>query len=185
MDTDAELEAWTNATAGRIMLRRHSVTGELQTELIPSGKTIHLSPMERKMNQEVAANEDLDVFLNGSLQPVRLLEGEASSEAMAAHPNHLSEDEARRLFKASPDAFAARLDEITNPAAVERLLALAEDPGIGATFHQHQQVQARLNVLNAPQQVDHIRTHAPGRDGRPAIDVDPLDQGMSKAVTPN
>lgn len=180
-DVDSDLEAWRNAMAGRVVVTKFGADGKLRSELVSSGKVIHLSPAERKINQEAAANEDLDVFLNGCLQPVRLVKGDKSSEEMASHPNHLTDEEALALFRGPKEQFVERLATITNAAAVQRLLDLAEDPSTGASFQQHELVQARLEVV-AVQPMQHIRGHAPARDGRPALDVG--GEGMPNAVTP-
>lgn len=179
--TDENMEAWRNAMAGRVVVTKFGADGKLRSELVASGKVIHLSPAERKINQEAAANEDLDVFLNGCLQPVRLVTGDKSSEEMAAHPNHLTDEEALALFKAPKEDFVARLASITNAAAVQRLLDLAEEGSTGASFQQHELVQARLEAVQV-QPMQHIRGHAPARDGRPALDVG--GEGMPNAVTP-
>lgn len=180
--TPGELEAWQNATKGRVVLRKYSERGEVRQEMVGSGKIVQISPSERRMNQELAWSESADAFLNGTLQPVRLIEGDEDAVALESHPNHLSDAQARKLFKGNLATFGDRLEQITNPAAVERLLELAEDPEIGASFHQHRMVQDRLKKLIEPTIVDHVKGRAPARDGRPDLDV---QDGQSRPVTPH
>lgn len=181
VDTEIEgLEAWRNATAGRVIVTKFAADGSRRAEMISSGKVIHLTPAERKLNQELAANDDLDVFLNGCLQPVRLLDTE-ESKVLASHPNHLTDEEAVALFKVSSDVFIDRLSQITNASAVDRLLKMAEDPKVGASFHQYSLIRERLEaVAEAP--MDNIRGYAPPRDGRPGIEVD--RESIPNGVTP-
>lgn len=178
------LEAWQCAIPGRVMIRKYALNGEVRTELVASGRVIHLTPTERKLNQEVAISEDLDVFLNGAMQPVRLLEDGEDSEAIATHPNHLTETQARRLFKGAAKNLVERLAQITNRSAVERLLELAEDPATGASYQQHQLITARLKALDPEVDLGHVKTRAPARDGRPEIDTDVSREGVPRAVTP-
>lgn len=175
------LEAWQNATKGRVVVRKYGVGGDIRQEMVGPNRVIQLSPQERRLNQELAWSEEADAFLNGTLQPVRLVEGDEDAEALASHPNHLSDTAAKKMFSQSLDKFAARLEEITNPAAMERLLGLAEDPTTGASFHQHKMVEERLTKLLAPEKIDHIKGHAPARDGRPDLEI---IEGQSRAVTP-
>lgn len=175
------LEAWKNSTPGRVIVTKYGVDGSRRSEMISSGRVIHLTPEERKLNQELAANDELDVFLNGVLQPVRLLEDDESSRRMADHPNHLTDAEAVKLFKGSTDAFVERLSLITNATAVERLLSLAEDPKIKASFQQHKLIKERLEAVSEAE-IMHVRGSAPARDGRPEVQLE--RENIPNAVTP-
>lgn len=177
-----KLEAWRNATAGRVIVQKYSVDGvTLRPELVGPGKTIHLTPLERKYNQEICASEELDVFLNGRLQPVSLVEDDASSREMAEHPNHITDEEGLALFTKSLEEFENRLMVITNATTVKRLLELAEEPGSNSTFHQHRMLKERIKALVEAN--DRIRPGvAPARDGRPEVELD-KDQ-IPRAVTP-
>ncbi len=177
-----KLEAWRNATAGRVIVQKYGVDGvTLRPEMISPGKTIHLSPLERKYNQEIAATEELDVFLNGRLQPVSLVDDDESSRQMAEHPNHITDDESVALFESSLEDFEKRLNLITNVSTVQRLISLAEDPDNNASFHQHRMLRERAS--NLAEATDRIRsTNAPARDGRPEVELD--RDLVPRAVTP-
>lgn len=179
--TKTKLEAWKNATPGRVIVQKYASDGvTLRGEMVSSGKVIHLSPQERKYNQEIAASEDLDVFLNGRLQPVSLLTDDESSRKMAEHPNHITDEEGIALFSVSTEDFEGRLNLITNATAIQRLLELAENPNNESSFHQHKMLEKRLRELS--DRVDSIRSAAPARDGRPEVELD-KDQ-VPRPVTP-
>lgn len=170
---DADLETWKNATKGRVVIQRLSALGERRHEMIGGGKMFHLTPRERRVNQELAANRDLDVFLNGTLQPVRLVEEDADSQSLKGNPNHLAEDDIKSLFRAHHKTFEARLSEITNSSALEHLLAVAKEEDTRATVKQLERIRARLTEVD-PSNVEYVTTHA---------EPDPRSTGM-KAMTP-
>ncbi len=157
-----QLETWMNVTKGRVVLRRVGSLGQIRHEMVGGGKTVHITPQERRMNQEVAANEDLDFFLNGTLQPIHLEEGE-DTEALRNNPNLWGDDEqVRRLFKAGSDVFAERLSIIKNSSALERLKELAYQDETGATVAQARMIDARLAQV-APS-VDMLHPEQSGAD---------------------
>jgi hypothetical protein len=99
------------------------------------------------MNQELAASEEQDVFLNGVLQPVRLLEDAEDFERLKASPNHVSEDDVRSMFRLKAAAFTERLSQISNAAALERLMEIARSEEVDATLRQFEAIQARLAAV--------------------------------------
>lgn len=173
VEPDADqIETWQNVTKGRVVLQRLGALGQKRPEMIGADKVFHITPVERRMNQEAAANEDLDVFLNGTLQPLHLLEDSEDYKTLTANPNLLGDDDQiRRLFKANNDVFAARLAEIKNPSALERLLVLAQQDETGATVAQLRMIEARNQQVTP--KIDSIHPDAP--DG---------ERNAIKAVTP-
>lgn len=174
-DADS-IETWQNVTRGRVVLNRLGALGQKRPDMIGAGKTFHITPQERRINQEAAANPDLDVFLNGTLQPVNLPSDNGEDySAITSNPNLLGDDtQIKRLFKASDDTFAERLGEIKNASALERLKDLANQDDTGARVAQLRMIEARLAQI-APE-VTNIHPDATGPDGR--------DRGTIKAVTP-
>lgn len=174
-DADS-LETWQNVTRGRVVLNRIGAMGAKRPDMIGAGKTFHITPLERRINQEAAANSDLDVFLNGTLQPVHLPgdNGEDYSK-LIENPNLLGDDnQIKRLFKANDEVFAERLSEIKNASALERLKDLANQDETGARVSQLRMIEARITQV-APA-IENIHPDATGPDGR--------DRGTIKAVTP-
>ncbi len=145
-----ELETWKNPTEGRVWINRLNHRGELdKVEVVAGGRTFHISSHERKLNQEMAYNSDLDIFANGTLAPVRLIEGSDDAREFAANPNLLTEDDMRGLVrksKGTTDAFVERLATIKNPATLERLLTLARDED--APLSRVEAIQARLGEVS-------------------------------------
>lgn len=149
-------ETWRNETQGMIVLKRVARTGELVDEILTAGKVIHLTPAERRMNQELFAEESYDFFKNGTLSPVRLIETEEDAAQLRSNPNHVSEDEMRSLFKSrSLKAFQERVDQITNPVALNKLLKLAEAED--ATIKQVDTIKGRLEKVS-PSLFSEVRT---------------------------
>lgn len=140
-------ETWRNETQGMVVLKRVSRTGDLTDEVLTAGKVIHLTPAERRMNQELVAEEAYDYFTNGTLSPVRLIETEEDAAELRTNPNHISEDEMKGLFKSrSLKAFQERVDQITNPVALNKLLRLAESED--ATIKQVDAIKGRLEKVS-------------------------------------
>jgi hypothetical protein len=150
---EGDFESWQNATRGRVVITKLDARGQKRHDMVGPGKIFHVTPRERRMNQELAANEDQDVFMNGTLQPVRLLEGTEDAKEIAASPNHISETDVKGLFKAHHKTFEKRVAEITNPATLERLLEVAREDEVNATVRQVELVQARLAEV-APNMAD-------------------------------
>ncbi len=187
-DTDTELESWKNPTAGRVWVNRLDHRGDLKkTELVGSGKTFHLSAAERRANQEMAYNTDLDVFANGTLTPVRLVGSAEEAAAFAANPNHMTEDDMRSLVnkpkgKAS-ELFTERLGSIRNAATLERLLALAREED--APLSRVEAIQTRLTEVNPTAFTQHVTTTAtPASPEAAAGPSAARRQGNTRGVTP-
>lgn len=146
-----ELETWKNPTAGRVWINRLNHRNELdKVEVIAGGRTFHISSQERKLNQEMAYSPDLDLFANGTLTPVRLIEGSEDAREFAANPNLLTEDDMRGLVKktkGATDAFVERLATIKNPATLERLLSLAREED--APLSRVEAIQSRLGEVSS------------------------------------
>ena len=174
-DADS-IETWQNVTRGRVVLNRLGELGQKRPDMIGAGKTFHITPRDRRINQEAAANPDLDVFLNGTLQPVHLPSDNGEDySAITSNPNLLGDDaQIKRLFKATDDVFAERLGEIKNASALERLKDLANQDETGARVSQLRMIEARLTQI-APE-ITNIHADATG--------ADPDRGAQIKAVTP-
>lgn len=158
---DPGLELWRNGGRARVVVKRFGHDGKVRSELIGAGKAFHLTPTERRMNQEMTATPAQDIFTNGTLQPVRLLDGEPDTQSLLDNPNHIPDDDARKVFKLPDPQFKARIDAVTNEAALQTLLNLANERSTRATVWQMRAVEARLAAV-APA-VDHIRGEAPAQ----------------------
>lgn len=143
---DTKFESWKNVGQGRIyILRQDRLTGLSKHELVNAGRTFQISKEERQLNQENAANDDLDIFANGMLVPVRLLEGDEESEALATNPQYLAESELGSLFDLHWKQFEKRVSELRSPVTLDRLKDAGKERD--ATVKQMAVIEARLAEL--------------------------------------
>lgn len=143
-----DLETWKNVAAGRVVLKQYNQRGELHDVLLAGGKVVHLTPNERRINQELAATDDLDVFKNGFLSPVKLLDDEPDSAVLKANPNVMGEDEMVGLFKAHHKTFEKRIADISSETVLRRLSDLGKAEN--ATFKQLELISSRLAEVAPP-----------------------------------
>lgn len=177
-----DLETWKNPNEGRVWINRIDHRGELsKDEIIGPGKVFHMSALERRLNQEMASDPDLDIFTNGTLSPVRLIEGSADAEAFKSNPNLMTEGDMKDLFKPAKteaakaeatDAFTTRLTAIKNPATLDRLLSLARTED--APLSRVEAIENRIREIAGVQSAS-VDTRS-SLSGRPAA---------AKAVTPS
>jgi hypothetical protein len=161
----SELESWKNASLGRVVLKKYNQRGELADEMVTGGKVFHISPKERRINQEMAASPDLDFFQNGFLTPVRLIETEEDAAELASNPNLLSEEDMRGLFKGNWKAFDQKVQEISNLTTLKRMLEVAQE--VDATIRQVDVVNARIQEIDP---ADHVEIgHAGNFDERTGL----------------
>lgn len=146
---EPEVETWMNAAPGMVVVKRLDHRGDFtKDEVVYSGKSLHITPQERRMNQEMAASADQDVFQNGFMTPLRLVGSAEEEREIAANPNLMSESDMRGLFKGHWKSFDAKLATITNTVALQRMLAMAEDPEIDASVRQVQRIKDRLGEVS-------------------------------------
>lgn len=143
------IEVWKNRSEGTVALSRLGDYGRTRTELIKGGRVFHITPQERRMNQNQCAVEASDFFTNGTLAPIHLVDGEVDTEILRANPNTFEEVDIQKLFKIKGEAFAERLAEITSAAALDRFVELAREPRFGVTVHQYEMVKTRQAEIKA------------------------------------
>lgn len=168
-----ETETWRNATRGRVWVKKFGADGKLRDEIVASDRVVHLTPQERLMNQEMAAREDMDVFNNGILQPVRLIDGSEEAKEIAGNPNHITDDDITKLVKSHHKTLDARLKDISNPAALQRMLEVAKEQD--ASFSTVGRIKERLGEV-APEMVNEIT--------QVTTQTDPQGMGGIRPVTP-
>lgn len=169
-----EQEVWENPGKGRVAIKKYDVNGRERVDLIGGGRKFSITPRERKLNQELVAVEHLDVFTNGTLRPVRLLEGDEDAKVIASNPNHLSESDMADLLKAHWKVFDERVEKINNVGTLERLLEVAQDETVGATVRAVAKLHERLSALR-PSEVQETTQVGASNDAL---------AGGIKAVTP-
>lgn len=143
----AGVETWRNETAGLITINRVGEYGRPIVDLIDAGRTFQLTPQERRMNQNACYSRELDIFTNGALRPIDLLDGEPDTELLRKNPNTFTDAELQRIFALSGDHFVERIGQVSNVGAVARILDLARDPAYGATLAQYEAIRSRESAL--------------------------------------
>lgn len=175
-----ETEIWLNASAGRAWVWTHNQIGEKTDRQVPAGGKLQITTADRQLNQEMAVSDDLDVFKNGTLVPVRLIESAADFAEIQENPNNLTEDDLTGMFELPWKSFDKRVGEITNRATIERLVAIAEgsvdEEGVDATMRQTRVLRDRLTELVGVARVDSV-------DGNPHV-VSTPDGSSISPVTP-
>jgi hypothetical protein len=147
------LETWKNQSAGRVVVRKRGEFGVETDEMVSGGKVLHIAATDRRMNQERAATEELDVFTNGMLTPMKLGD---SAEEFASNPNLLTEGDMRTIVRSHPKTFEKRLREISNPVVVSKLLEVAREED--CTIKRIESIQAQLEAVS-PINTVKIQTH--------------------------
>lgn len=153
-----QIETWRNPGAGRVVIKKFDHRGEPnKEEMIRSGQTFTVTPAERAVNQNMAASPEMDMFSNGTLAPVALIEGSEMAREAAINPNLLSEGDMRTMVGARgkgpakaeiAEAFAERLDSISNSTTLRRLLEMAQEED--APYSRVLAIQQRLAAVEGP-----------------------------------
>lgn len=142
-----EKETWENPTKSNVWIKTYDPQHNLRNEMIrPSGK-ISLTIEERLINQDLAYSSKADIFKNGTLVPIRLIDTAEDYAEHAENPNNLSESDMKELFKLPAAKFKARLSGIENPIALERIVELSESDTVSATLSQVKAAKARLEEV--------------------------------------
>lgn len=151
-------EVWVNASAGRAWVWTHNQIGERIDRQVPSGGKLQITTADRQLNQEMAADATLDLFTNGTLVPVRLLETADDVREIRDNPNLLTEQELVEAFDLPWKSFDKKVGEISNRSALERMVAIAEgdDSGVEATMRQVRVLRDRLSELSGSGRVDSV-----------------------------
>lgn len=162
---DASVETWRNTTYGTVIITRVGEYGRKDSTVVNGGRTFQITPQERRINQSAAATKDLDVFTNGTLSPVTLLDDEPDTEALRSNPNTLDEEELPQLFLLRGEEFSGRINQITTIPPIARLIELARDPLYDATLSQYEALKSREIELSGS--LDDGGPRPPEPDGLP------------------
>jgi hypothetical protein len=181
----ADVETWQNETQGVVVINRVGEYGRRADDLIQGGRRFQVTPQERRMNQNAVNSADQDVFTNGTLRPLDLLEGDPDTKRLLANPNILDEDELPKIFVLKGEMFRQRIAEITNPSAIARLIELARDPGYEATLFQYECVKRRELELRGDLDEPKAKAVLAGNGAGPQAGADPKTSGeLPRGVTP-
>lgn len=181
-----QLETWHNPGPGRVVILRTDGRGDLVVEeMVGPERNFVLASAEREQMQRLAYSPEQDMFSNGTLMPVHLIEGSQMAREAASNPNLLSDGDMRTLVtgkgKSKPAAAAAfeeKLATIANATTLGRLLSLAEAED--APVSRVRAIQRRLSEVEG---VGGPRPAEASIDG-PAAAAGGREGPVSRAVTP-
>jgi hypothetical protein len=139
----AEVETWLNESAGIVVINRLGEYGRQVVDMVNGGRRFQITPAERRMNQNACAQPDQDVFTNGTLRPISLLDSEPDTESLRINPNLIAEEDLASMFQLKGEFFVQRIATITNPAAMNRVVEMARDPRFDATLAQYEAAKQR------------------------------------------
>jgi hypothetical protein len=125
-----EVEIWKNATQGVVVLAKvDPMTGRQTWESVNGGREFGITIDERRYNQGRVYDASVDVFTNGTLKPVKLIDTAEDAKELASNPNHMSEDDMRKLATGPRKALDAQLEKISSISTLNTLkdLALEQD----------------------------------------------------------
>jgi len=137
-------ETWSNIGKGDVFILTYDHKGALRAVPIRAGQSLTISIEERQLNQDRAASSDMDIFSNGRLAPMRLVDSADDYEEIASNPNHLTETDMLDILKSKGKTFSQRLDDITNVIALERMHELASDESLNVSMAQFRALESRL-----------------------------------------
>jgi hypothetical protein len=171
-------ETWEHPGGGLIYILTYDPQGKLRSTPVRSGKQITLSIEERKINQDRAASEKSDVFTNGSLIPVRLVETAEDYVEIANNPNLIDEADMIALFKLKGKAFTSRIAEISNEAALSRILQIAEnsdsdDSPVKVSMPQFKAIQKRIAEVKGTVNYTEVTQSAGTTNVAPKVNTGP------------
>lgn len=176
-----DLEAWRNATKGKVVLNRIGAGGGIIADIVAGGKVTHLTAQERLINQEKAATPGQDVFQNGVMVPERLPDTEEAAKLLA-NPNVMSDTAKKALFKGTLKQFEARLAEITASWILEDLLVVCQD--VDGSVKQQAAIRARLAQIAPDAAVDATPATAGPQIKSSVSTGGPGDSSKPRPVTP-
>lgn len=142
---DRNVETWQNATLGTVVIWRFDHRGALQDEVIRGGMKFQLSPEERMHNMEQSASAEQDNFKNGTLVPVKLIDGTEDAQEIASNPNLIGESDMKELFKAHWKTFTVTVEKINSLGTLQRMLEMSVEAD--ATVRQSDVLKARIKEL--------------------------------------
>lgn len=148
-----EKEAWQNTSRGSVYVKKYGARGEETTVRVLGGQVVTLSPEERKLTTMAIPpkNKHLNVFENGVLVPLQLVDSAEDYEEIASNPNLLGDSDIREALREKTPTLKKILAEISNVNLVRRFQELAAEEEDKMTMPKIRAIEARLEELTAPE----------------------------------
>lgn len=146
-----EKEAWQNTSRGSVYVKKYGARGEETTVRVLGGQVVTLSPEERKLTTMAIPpkNKHLNVFENGVLIPLQLVDSAEDYEEIASNPNLLGDSDIREALREKTPTLKKTLAEISNVNLVRRFQELAAEEEDKMTMPKIRAIEARLEELTA------------------------------------
>lgn len=146
-----EKEAWQNTSRGSVYVKKYGARGEETTVRVLGGQVVTLSPEERRLTTMAIPpkNKHLNVFENGVLVPLQLVDSAEDYEEIASNPNLLGDSDIREALRQKTPTLKKTLAEISNVNLVRRFQELAAEEEDKMTMPKIRAIEARLEELTA------------------------------------
>jgi len=146
-----EKEAWQNTSRGSVYVKKYGARGEETTVRVLGGQVVTLSPEERRLTTMAIPpkNKHLNVFENGVLVPLQLVDSAEDYEEIASNPNLLGDSDIRKALREKTPTLKKTLAEISNVNLVRRFQELAAEEEDKMTMPKIRAIEARLEELTA------------------------------------
>lgn len=143
VDVVEDHETWRNGTNGIVHVKNLDHRGDLNADVVlRAGQILHIKPSARRLNQDKVVAERFDPFLNGALIPVHLVEDDPDTPKLLANPNIIDDSTIRELLQGDAAVLMERLNKITHPGTLERVLVIATDENV--SIRRYQAIQQRI-----------------------------------------
>jgi hypothetical protein len=169
---ESGVEVWRNCTPGMTFITRIGEYGKRETELVYGERTFSVTPAERRLNQNNYAGPELDLFTNGTFQPVSLIDGEPDTARLLQNPNTLTDEDIQQVLAMRGEIFVQRINDISSEAVLTRVLEMAREPRYEVTLAQYEALKLRQMDLKGD------------LDVAPPPAPDPNTGTLPRAVTP-
>ena len=146
-------EIWENKNKSQVWIMKENVRGDVESVPVRPGTRVELTVEDRQRNQEVSVDKSLDVFSNGMLSSVQLIDTAEDYEEVNSNPNSKSESEIRDLLELNANQLKKELAEIDSPLVIERLRDFVnsdDDKASNVTVAKVKAVNARYEELHPP-----------------------------------
>lgn len=152
--TKTFLEQWKHTGRGKLIIRRIGQFGAQHSSRVQGGQTFHVTPQERRLNQQMVTRPEYDPFTNGMCEAIVLDPTDPDYETLTSNPNVIREEDITRVFRLKGERFAERLGRISSANTIRHLIDLAEAPDSEVTVPQYKRLQNRLAELDV--ELQHI-----------------------------
>lgn len=158
MSENNEQERWQSVSPVTFGIIKFDRLGNPVRTAVKPGEVVSVSVDERLYNQNKAENSKrgaaVDSFTNGDFKPVKLIDTAEDYAEVANNPNHMNDDDIKAMLKIKVADFKKRIDEIDNPALLQRVKQIAdENPDlvtVGKLRHLDEKLEPILHPHSQP-----------------------------------